>query len=110
MKRTKEQIEKTRKGQDARKAKDVEVMNEKIYKEVAKEYKVSPKQVEECVKIVGKFVADTIKKGAFESVKIPYFGTFQVKEKSLQWRLHRKVMPTLPTHIKPKQPEDDELI
>ena len=91
-----------------RKLKDIPVANSKLYKETAARCKVSPKQVEECVHIIGKFVSDTIKKGAFETVMIPYFGKFKVKTKKLQWANHRHVMPTLPTHIKPK--EQDETI
>jgi nucleoid DNA-binding protein len=88
---------------EAKKLKEVPVANQRLYKEVAERCKVSPKQVEEIVHIVGRFVSDTIKKGAFETVMIPRFGKFKVKTKKLQWANHRHVMPTLPTHIKPKE-------
>ena len=95
---------------EIRKVQSLEIANERLYKEVAAELKTSPKQVEECVKVIGKFVADTIKKGAYETIHMPYFGKFRVKEKELQWRLHRKVAPILPNHIKPKEYDEDEII
>ncbi len=85
-----------------RKLRDVPIANNKLYKETAARCKVSPKQVEECINIVGRFIAATVKKGAFETVMLPSFGKFKVKTKKLQWANHRHVMPTLPTSSKPE--------
>lgn len=90
---------------DNRKLKDISIANQALYKETAARCKTSPKQVEECMHIVGKFIASTIKKGAFETVMIPYFGKFKAKPKKVQWANHRRVMMNIPINIKPKEDE-----
>ena len=60
------------------------VANESLYKEVAAKTGVSPKQVEELAMFISKFTAKTIKRGAFDTVMIPRFGKFKVKEKQIQ--------------------------
>ena len=93
-------------GQDVRdnfkRLKDVPVANKNLYKEVAARKGVSPQTVQDCVEIVGKFIADTIKHGAFEGIMVPYFGKFAAKQKSVQWMNDRNVMPVLPLP-EPKQ-------
>lgn len=86
--------------EDLRKLKDIPVANEALYKEVSFRCKVSPKQVEECVNVVGKAIADTIKRGAFETIMIPYFGKFRVKTKRVQWMNHSQVMFKVPINKK----------
>jgi nucleoid DNA-binding protein len=60
------------------------VANETLYKKVAAATGVSPKQVEELVMSVSKFASKTIKRGAFDTIMIPGFGKFKVKEKQIQ--------------------------
>jgi nucleoid DNA-binding protein len=60
------------------------VCNETLYKKVAARTGISPKQVEELVMSVSKFTAKTIKRGAFDTIMIPSFGKFKVKEKQIQ--------------------------
>lgn len=81
---------------------EVPVANEKLYKLVAYKCDTSPKQVEECVDILSKYIKATIERGAFEGVMIPYFGKIKVKVKRAQWLNYPRVMPKLPTNIKPK--------
>lgn len=85
---------------------NIPVANEQLYKIVAHKCDTSPRQVEECVDIVSKFIKMTIEKGAFDGVMIPYFGKIKVKEKRAQWMNHAKVMPHLPTHLLPKTAEE----
>lgn len=63
---------------------ELPVANEELYKRVAAKTGVSPKQVEELVMSVSKFINTTIKRGAFETVMVPGFGKFKVKEKQIQ--------------------------
>lgn len=67
-----------------KKVQNIPTCNEKLYKEVAYMNKISPKQVEEIIHYVSKFTAETIKRGAFETVMLPGFGKITVKEKSIQ--------------------------
>lgn len=82
--------------------KQIPVANEKLYKLVAYKCDTSPKQVEECIDILSKFIRRKIEEGALEGVMIPYFGKIKVKDKRVQWLNHCRVMPHLPTHIQPK--------
>jgi nucleoid DNA-binding protein len=88
---------------------EVTVANEQLYKLVAYKCDTSPKQVEECIDILGKFIKSTMEEGAFDGIMIPYFGKIRVKAKRAQWMNHSKVMPHLPTHIQPKQHTDGTL-
>ena len=63
---------------------ELPVANEELYKRVAAKTGVSPKQVEELVMSVSKFINTTIKRGAFETVMVPGFGKFKIKEKQVQ--------------------------
>jgi nucleoid DNA-binding protein len=100
--KTKKPYKPSKRAEANKKLADIPIANELLYKETAARTKSSPKQVEECVKVVGQFVAGIIKKGAFETVMLPYFGKFRVKTKAVQWSKHRHVMATIPTHLKPK--------
>jgi hypothetical protein len=40
-----------------------------------------------------KFIADKIEEGSFESVRVPKFGVFRAKLKSVQWRSYMAAMP-----------------
>lgn len=81
---------------------EVPIANERLYAQVAYKCDTSPKQVEECVDFLSKFIRTTMEKGAFDGVMIPYFGKIQVKALRAQWMNHVKVMPHLPTHLTPK--------
>ena len=85
---------------------EIPVANEKLYKIVAHKCDVSPKQVEECIDVLSKFIRNTMEQGAFDGVMIPYFGKIRVKAKRAQWMNHAKVMPHLPTHLQPKEVEE----
>lgn len=87
----------------------VTVANERLYKLVAYRADSSPKQVEECIQVLSKYIRDTMERGAFEGIMIPYFGKIKVKPSRAQWMNHAKVMPKLSTHLQPKtpQPTDD---
>lgn len=64
--------------------KNLPVANETLYKKVAAKTGISPKQVEELVMSVSKFAVKTIKRGALDTIMIPGFGKFKVKEKQVQ--------------------------
>lgn len=81
---------------------DIPVANEDLYKATAYKCDTSPRQVEECIDVVSKFIRATMEKGAFDGVMLPYFGKIKVKVKRAQWMNHSKVMPHLPTHLLPK--------
>jgi len=94
--------------EDLRKLKDIPVANTRLYKETAMQCKVSPKQVEECVNILSKFIAHTIRAGAFETVMIPKFGKFKVKVKKLQRCENEQVRFRIP-NIEPKTLQDETI-
>ena len=85
---------------------EIPIANEHLYKVVAHRCDVSPKQVEECIDILSKFIKSTMEQGGFDGVMIPYFGKIRVKQKRAQWMNEIKVMPHLPTHLQPKSTED----
>ena len=85
--------------------KEVPVANERLYKLTAYKCDTTPKQVEECITFLGKYIQEVMETGALEGVMIPYFGKIKVKPKRAQWKNHSKVLPHLPTHLKPKNPE-----
>lgn len=87
--------------EDLRKLRDIPVANSRLYKETALYCKVTPKEVEECVGIVSRFIAQTIRTGAFETVMVPRFGKFRVKVKKLQGCEHERVRFKLPK-VEPK--------
>lgn len=80
---------------------EIPIANERLYKLVAHKCDTSPRQVEECLDVLGKFIKSTMEQGAFDGVMIPYLGKIQVKVKTAQWINHSKVMPKLPTHLQP---------
>lgn len=87
---------------------EVPVANEKLYKETAYRCDTSPKQVEEVIDVLSKYIRRIMESGSFEGVMIPYFGKIRVKEKRAQWINHSKVMPHLPTDLQPKPIEDED--
>jgi len=95
--------------EDHKKLKDLTIANSRLYKETAMKFKVSPKEVEECIGIVSKFIAATIKKGAFETVVVPHFGKFRAKVKNIQHMNHDRVRFRLPI-VEPKPLKENEAI
>lgn len=59
-------------------------IEEKIIQEIAKELGISPNLVQKIVKSQFEFVKLKMEEGAFETVKLPYFGKFHVKPYRLQ--------------------------
>ena len=61
-------------------------MNEKItIQKLATKYKLPLKVVEEIVYSQFKFAAEIIKKGKFDSIRLPYFGMFHVNKNRLKY-------------------------
>jgi nucleoid DNA-binding protein len=58
---------------------------DKIIRDLAKKYDLSVKQVEEAVYSQFKFTTQVMKKGEFESVRLPYFGKFHVNPGRLKY-------------------------
>lgn len=55
-----------------------------IYK-LANKYNLSLELVEDIVNHQFKFISKTMKKGDFESVRLPYFGKFSVKPNRIKY-------------------------
>lgn len=49
--------------------------------------------IEHVIHFQMKFIADKIEEGSFEAVRIPKFGSFRAKMKSVQWRAYMAAMP-----------------
>ena len=64
--------------------KNMPVANKELYEETAMELNVPIGTIVDCITEVGQFCADTIRKGAYETVMIPQFGKFIVKGKVVQ--------------------------
>lgn len=82
---------------DYKEIKSKTVANKQLYDEVAIKCDISPKQVEEIITFVGKFIANTIKEGSMSTVMIPRFGKFMVNQKKLQWMNHKQTVPIINT-------------
>ncbi len=52
---------------------------------LATRYNLPLSKIEEIINYQFKFVGETMKKGKFESVRLPYFGKFHVKKKRLEY-------------------------
>ena len=57
---------------------------EAIIHHLATKYNLPLSKVKEIVEYQFKFVTQTMKKGKFETVRLPYFGKFTVKSKRLE--------------------------
>lgn len=68
--------------------KDIPLVNEKLYQEVAKANRISPSMCKDIIEHVGHYITKTIKKGQMESVMLPGFGKFKPKIKHLR-ALHK---------------------
>jgi len=61
-------------------------MKEKIaIQKLASEHNLPLQKVEEAVYFQFKYVADVIKKGKFESIRLPFLGKFHVNERRLTY-------------------------
>jgi|TARA_R110000787_G_scaffold24468_2_gene69343 nucleoid DNA-binding protein len=58
---------------------------EAIIHHLATKYNLPLSKVKEIVEYQFKFVTQTMKKGKFETVRLPYFGKFTVKSKRLEY-------------------------
>lgn len=56
-----------------------------IIKGIARDMNLQKGTVEDVVKSMSSFIADTIRRGEFEGVTVPYFGKFQTKFRSVQY-------------------------
>lgn len=65
-------------------AKGGTVDRQELYNEIAKELGVRPEKVEEVVRHEFKFVKKVMARGNYNSVRLPRFGIFEVKEKRLK--------------------------
>lgn len=63
----------------------VNKVKEKLYKELAKEYGTTVEEIRSIVESQFLFLRKTIEYGAFDSVRIPFFGRFHVNP----YRLHK---------------------
>lgn len=64
--------------------------NKDLLNDVQLATKESAAAISAAVGFYSKFIADTMRVGAYETVMIPYFGKFQPKTKEIQWKAHRR--------------------
>lgn len=62
------------------------ICNEAIIRQIAEDMKLNIGTVEDIIKSVSSFTANTIRTGGLEGVMIPYLGKFQVKHRSQQYK------------------------
>lgn len=67
--------------------------NEKCLLEATAATGESRKLIEQVLDHQSRLVASKIKEGGFESVRIPYFGIFQAKLRSIQIKNYMKMLP-----------------
>lgn len=67
--------------------------NKELLQDTVIKTKETTASVKGAVDFYSRFIADTMKAGAFETVMIPYFGKFQPKTREIQWTMHRKGLP-----------------
>lgn len=60
-------------------------LKDKLYKQIAEEYGTTVEEVRSIVESQFEFLRKTIEHGAFDSVRIPFFGRFHVNP----YRLHK---------------------
>jgi hypothetical protein len=73
----------------------------KVLLETAVATKEEPDLVHSITDYYFRFTSETIKRGAFEAVKVPYFGKFQAKHRYVQ---HKNWVQSLPQTTE-KKPE-----
>lgn len=56
-----------------------------LYRQIADEMNISQLDIEDAVKHQFKFVANTMKRGDFKGVRLPYFGKFWAKKNRIRW-------------------------
>ena len=71
--------------------------NKELTADVQRITKESAADILSAVGFYSKFIGDTMRAGAFETVLIPYFGKFQPKTKEIQWKAHRRGLPKTST-------------
>lgn len=70
-----------------------ESCNKQVVKETVTQTGESKALIEHVIGHYMGFTAGRIKEGAFESVRIPGFGTFRAKVKYVQWRSYFRSLP-----------------
>ena len=68
-------------------------MEKDLVKAVAKMLKEDPKMVASAIDTYEQFIADTIRKGELQNVRVPLFGIFKVNMKKLRYLT--QIKPTL---------------
>lgn len=59
-------------------------VKQQIYREIAKETGATINEIEQCVETQFAFIEQTIKKGEFDTIRLPYLGKFTVNPKRVQ--------------------------
>lgn len=67
--------------------------NEKAFAQTVINTGESRKTIEHVINHYSMFIADTIRAGGFESVRVPHFGIFQAKLKEIQMRNWLQTLP-----------------
>jgi nucleoid DNA-binding protein len=68
-------------------------MEKELVKKVARLLRENPKMVASAVDTYEKFIADTIRKGELQNVRVPLFGIFKVNMKKMKYLT--QIKPTL---------------
>ena len=63
---------------------DSRFCNEEIYRETSEDLKVDLELVKNIVNVQSEFTKDTIKRGAFESIRYVYLGIIKAKHNKVQ--------------------------
>ena len=59
-------------------------LKHEIYKEIAEETGATIKEIEQCIDTQFRFVESIMKKGEFDTIRLPYLGKFTVNPKRVQ--------------------------
>jgi hypothetical protein len=76
---------------------NVTLCNDKCIIETIVNTGESRKTIEEALDFQSKFIAEKIREGGFESVRVAHFGIFKAKLKELQWRNYYRTLPKTTT-------------
>lgn len=86
---TQKQIDKERKG-----AVEKRRANKFIYKQAAEKLGLEVKEIEEVMQFTAKYIANTIKEGNLDSVRLPNFGVFRPRIDKLKERVEYSILPS----------------
>lgn len=82
--------------------------NKELLQDTVLKTKEKAADVRSAVDFYSRFIAETMKAGAFETVMVPYMGKFQPKTKEIQWKMHRKGLPRPETAPTIEEEDDDQ--